>query len=59
MGVTPKDDEEREKTIPRLRIQIKALVARDLWDMSEYFSVFNEESPTVAKAIELLTTKEN
>lgn len=58
MNVKPKNEEEREKTIPRLRIQIKALVARDLWDMSEYFSIINEESPTVAKALELIGKEE-
>ena len=50
----PKDDQELQRTLPYLRLQLKALVARDLWDMSEYYSVFNEESPMVMKALELL-----
>ncbi len=50
----PKDDQELQRTLPYLRLQLKALVARDLWDMSEYYSVFNEENPLVMKAIELL-----
>jgi carboxyl-terminal processing protease len=37
-----------------LRIQLKALIARDLWDMSEYFSVFNEQNEMVKKALEIL-----
>ena len=41
----PKDDQELQRTLPYLRLQLKALVARDLWDMSEYYSVFNEENP--------------
>lgn len=53
-GVEPKDTAELEKSLPYLRLQLKALVARDLWDMSEYFSVFNEESEIVKKALEVL-----
>ena len=52
--IKPKDDEERNRTLPLLRMQLKALIARDLWDMSEYYSVFNEDSEIVAKALELL-----
>jgi len=52
--IKPKDDEERDRTLPLLRMQLKALIARDLWDMSEYYSVFNEDSEIVAKALELL-----
>ena len=50
----PKDDQELQRTLPYLRLQLKALVARDLWDMSEYYSVFNEESPMVQKALEVI-----
>ena len=50
----PKDDQELQRALPYLRLQLKALVARDLWDMSEYYSVFNEENPLVMKAIEFL-----
>lgn len=53
-GVKPKDDEELEKTIPYLSLQLKALVARDLWDMTEYYSIFNESSDIVKKGLELL-----
>lgn len=53
--VKPKDDEELRRTLPYLRLQLKALIARDLWDMSEYFSVFNEESEVVKKALEIIT----
>ena len=50
--ITPKDDEELQKTLPQLRRQLKALIARDLWDMNEYFSVFNEGDDVVKKALE-------
>ena len=50
----PKDDDELQRTLPYLRLQLKALIARDLWDMSEYFSVINEESDIVKKALEVM-----
>lgn len=53
-GVKPKDDEERQQTIPQLKLTLKALVARDLWDMTEYFRVVNKRSEAVQKAVELL-----
>ena len=34
---------------------MKALIARDLWEMSEYFQVVNEMNHSVQKAIELLS----
>ena len=52
--VEPKDEAELEKTLPYLRLQLKALIARDIWDMSEYFSVFNEQSEIVQKALEVI-----
>jgi carboxyl-terminal processing protease len=52
--IEPKDNAELEKTLPYLRLQLKALIARDLWDMSEYFSVFNERSEIVRKALEVI-----
>ena len=55
--IEPKDDAELERTQPYLRLQLKALIARDLWDMSEYFSVFNEQSDIVRKALELLLSE--
>ena len=52
--IKPKDDTEVTKTLPYLKLQLKALIARDLWDMSEYFSIYNEDSDIVNKALELL-----
>ena len=52
--VKPKDQQELQATLPQLRRQLKALIARDLWDMSEYFQVINETNPIVVKAVGLL-----
>ena len=54
-NIKPKDEAELQKTLPYLSLQLKALIARDLWDMSEYFSVFNESSEMVKKALEVIS----
>lgn len=51
--VKPKDDEELNRTMPYLSNQLKALVARDIWDMDEYFHIINETSDIVKKGISL------
>ena len=53
-NLRPKDDAEREQTLPYLRTQLKALVARDLWGMDEYFSIMNENNDALQKALQLL-----
>lgn len=52
-NVRPKDDDELQRTLPQLRLQLKALVARDLWDMSQYFAVINENNHIVRRALQL------
>lgn len=44
-------EEEWQQTMPMLRTQLKALVARDLWDMSEYFAVINQQNHIVQQAL--------
>ena len=39
-----------------IKMQLKALIARDLWDMTEYFQISNEENDIVRKAIDILGT---
>jgi len=53
-NVKPKDQAELNKTMPHLRLQLKALIARDIWDMSEYYSVFNEENEMVKRALQVI-----
>src|SRR5574344_568154 len=52
--VKPKNDDEVNRTLPYLKMQLKALVARDLWDMTQYFQIMNESSAIVKKAVELM-----
>ena len=54
--IEPKDEQEKEKTLAYLRPQLKSLVARDLWDLTEYFHVWNESSDIIKKALEVLET---
>ena len=53
--VEPKDKVELTATMPYIKVQLKALVARDLWDMNEYYRVWNEQSDIVNKTIKLCT----
>ena len=50
----PKDEAELQRTLPMLKDQLKALVARDLWGMNEYFRIMNETNDIVLKAVELM-----
>ena len=52
--IEPKDSAVLEKTLPLLRMQLKALIARDLWTMSEYYAIMNERSDVVKKALQLI-----
>ena len=40
------------RTVAALTVQLKALVARDLWDMNEYFQIWNRQSDIVRKGVE-------
>ncbi len=53
-NIKPKDDAEVKLTVPALKTMLKALVARDLWDMSQYHQIMNENSDIVKKAVELM-----
>ena len=56
-NLKPADDGELAKTLPFLRTQLKALVARDLWGMDEYFNIINETNDIVQRALELISSK--
>ena len=48
------DEALYQEALPMLKCQLKALIARDLWEMNEYFRVMNETNESVMKAVELL-----
>lgn len=43
------------KSLPVLKLQLKALIARDIWDMNRYYQIINEDNDVVKKAIEVIT----
>lgn len=47
-------EEQYRIALPLIKTQLKALIARDLWDMNEYFRVINSLSDSMQKAVELL-----
>ena len=59
--IKPKDEEERKRTMPYLKMQLKALMARDLFNQSAYLEVANPYSDIYNKGVEVMKTliKEN
>ncbi|MBP3229554.1 MAG: S41 family peptidase [Prevotella sp.] len=53
--VKPQDDAEMKRTLPYLRNQLKSLVARDIWDMSEYFHIANDQNHIYQKGLEVIS----
>ncbi len=47
-------EEEFTHSIDKIEVQLKALIARDLWGVNEYFQIINDINPSLLKAIELL-----
>ncbi len=50
------DEYNRSKAL--ICLQIKALIARDLYEMSEYFQIINDDNPGFQKALQLLSEKD-
>lgn len=50
------DSAEFEKSKPLIKLQLKALVARDLWEMNEYYQIMDADNESLQKAIEILQT---
>lgn len=47
-------DSAFQATLPMLNLQLKALVARDLWDMSEYFQIINATNEIYQQGLEAI-----
>lgn len=56
-GVEPADDDEYVRSLPELKKQLKLLIARDLWDMSEFMEMYNHTDVMFQKAYELVQKK--
>ncbi len=55
MNVECDDEQEVAQTTQTIRKTIKALIARDLWDMSEYYAIAYQDNAMIRKAVEVLT----
>lgn len=51
-------EDEYNISLPLIKAQLKAYIARDLWDMNEYFQVINDRNEAVIRALELLNSGE-
>ena len=54
--VTPKDEEERKKTVEQLEVSLKELIAYDIWERNEYFRLVNRRNDILKRALEYLET---
>ena len=54
----PLDEEGFQVSRERIRLIVKAFLARDLWNTSEFYEVLNSSSPSVLKAREVLESHE-
>ena len=57
MGTEAKVELNKEQlkvSEPLIKTQLKALIARDLWDMNEYYHVMNSTNESIKKAVEIL-----
>lgn len=52
------NEEQYTRALKLIKPQLKALIARDLWDMTEYFQVINSTNESVVRALEILNTDE-
>lgn len=52
------DQKQYETSLPLIKAQLKALIARDLWDMNEYFQVMNDTNESVQRALQILHSDE-
>ena len=48
------DEKQYNQSLPLIKTQLKALIARDLWDMNEYFQVMNSTNQSVQQALKVL-----
>lgn len=56
-GIKAANEKDRKDSEERVRMIMKALIARDIWDMSEYFAIVYENDEMVLKAVEILSGK--
>lgn len=53
-SVKVESDEEFQRSLPEIKLQLKQLVARDLWDMEQFIKLYNRNDASFNKAYELV-----
>ena len=48
------DEELYLASLPLIKVQLKALIARDLWDMTQFYEIYNHTDETVMKGLEII-----
>jgi carboxyl-terminal processing protease len=51
------NEQEYQRSEKYIKMQIKALIARNVWEMQQYYEVTLKEDPTLKKAIELISNE--
>ena len=51
------NEEEYKRSEKYIKLQIKALIARNVWEMQQYYEVTLTEDPTIKKAIEICSSE--
>lgn len=52
------DEEQYNRSKPLISLHIKALIARDLYDMAQYFQIVNDDNESYQKALHIINDKE-
>jgi len=53
---TLSDEEQMEKSKDLIKLQLKAFIARDMWDTNEYYRIMDKENESIKRAVEILQT---
>lgn len=48
------DQEQYDKSRPLIILQLKALIARDMYEMNEYFQIINDDNDSLKEAIRII-----
>ena len=48
------NDEQYQRSEKYIKLQIKALIARNVWEMQQYYEVTLTEDPTIRKALDVI-----
>ena len=48
------NEEQFKRSEPMIKLQLKALIARNEWDMEKYYQVVMKEDKMIGKAVEVL-----